>query len=129
MRTSCIIGFILLLAGCTATVQRSAGLTAEQAQALAVQLASDKASALYHCQPFKSGEPARFVKGHWVWVGLQGYGQGDIQATVELAADGATNSVDFKLLLDGVSIKWMPGPGILESFSPCQKRPLLRPPI
>jgi hypothetical protein len=82
----------------TPTAEKSASLTAEQAQTVAMRLANDKASTLYHCQPFRDGQPARFVTGQWVWVNLQGFGHGDIQATVELAADGSTNSVDLKLL-------------------------------
>ena len=82
----------------TPTAEKSASLTAEQAKTVAMRLANDKASALYHCQPFRDGQPARFVAGQWVWVDLQGFGHSDIQATVELAADGSTNSVDLKLL-------------------------------
>jgi hypothetical protein len=82
----------------TPTAEKSASLTAEQAQTVAMRLANDRASTLYHCQPFRDGQPARFVAGQWVWVNLQGFGHGDIQATVQLAADGSTNSVDLKLL-------------------------------
>jgi hypothetical protein len=80
------------------TAEKSASLTAEQAKTVAMRLANDKAFRLYHCQPFRDGQPARFVAGQWVWVDQRGFGQGDIQATVELAADGSTNSVDLKLL-------------------------------
>jgi hypothetical protein len=97
MKTSCIIFFTLLLVGCAGPHQ-SASLTSDQANTVATRLASDKALALYHCSPFSSSEAARFLEGHWVWVGHQGYGHGDIQATVELAADGSTNSVVLRLL-------------------------------
>jgi hypothetical protein len=97
MKTFSIIVFALILVGCTRTHQ-SASLTAEQAKTVATRLASDKALTVYHCQPFRDGEPARFVVDHWVWIGHQGYGHGDIMATVELAADGSTNSVDLQLL-------------------------------
>jgi len=73
-------------------------LTAERAKTVAMRLANDKAFTLYHCQPFRDGQPARFVAGQWVWIDLQGFGHGDIQATVQLAANGSTNSVDLKLL-------------------------------
>jgi hypothetical protein len=73
-------------------------LTAERAKTVAMRLANDKAFTLYHCQPFPDGQPARFVAGQWLWIDLQGFGHGDIQATVQLAADGSTNSVDLKLL-------------------------------
>jgi len=82
----------------TPTAEKSASLTAEQAKTVAMRLANDKAFTLYHRQPFRDGQPARFVAGQWVWVDLQGLGHGDIQATVQLAADGSTNSVDLKLL-------------------------------
>jgi hypothetical protein len=72
-------------------------LTAEQAKALAIRLANDKASTLYHSQPFGAGQPAQFVTDHWLWAAQQGFGSGDIQARVELAADGSTNSVNLQL--------------------------------
>ena len=97
MKTSSIIFFTLLLVGC-AGPRQSASLTPDQANKVATRLASDKASALYHCSPFSGGEPARFVDGHWVWVAHQGYGHGDVQAMVELAADGSTNNVVLRLL-------------------------------
>jgi hypothetical protein len=73
-------------------------LSAEEAKTMAMRLANGKASTVYHCQPFRDGQPSRFAAGQWVWVGQQGFGRGDIQATVELATDGSTNSVDLKLL-------------------------------
>jgi len=73
-------------------------LSAEEAKTMAMRLANGKAFTLYHCQPFRDGQPSRFAAGQWVWVGQQGFGRGDIQATVELAADGSTNSVNLKLL-------------------------------
>jgi hypothetical protein len=97
MKKSCIIIVTLLLVGCASTRQH-ASLTAEQAKMVAIQLANDKASTLYLSRPFRGSQPARFEGGHWVWVGRQGYGHGDIEATVELAADGSTNSVCLKLL-------------------------------
>jgi hypothetical protein len=80
------------------TAEKSASLTAEQAKTLAIRLANDKALTLYNRQPFRDGQPARFVAGQWVWDDLRGFGHGDIQATVKLAADGSTISVDLKLL-------------------------------
>ena len=85
MKTLCIIIFALLLVGCANTNQ-SALLTAEQAKTVAMRLANDKASSLYHCQPFRDGQSAQFVAGHWLWVKQQGFGHSDFQATVELAA-------------------------------------------
>ncbi len=97
MKTSRIIILALLLAGCTSS-RPGALLTTEQATSAAVRLANDKASAVYHSRPFQDGQPAQLVTGHWVWVGQGGYGHADIQATVELAADGSTNSVELQLL-------------------------------
>ena len=73
-------------------------MTAEQAKTVAIRLANDKASTFYHCQPFRDGQSAQFVAGRWLWVEQQGFGHGDIQARVELAADGSTNNVDLQLL-------------------------------
>jgi len=96
MKISCIIISAFLLVGCESSRQ-SASLTTEQATIIAMRLANDKASTLYQQRPFAAGQPAEFVAGHWLWVARQGFGRGDIQATVELAADGLTNSVDVKL--------------------------------
>jgi hypothetical protein len=97
MKAWCIIFFTLFLVGCTRTHQ-SPSLTAEQAKTVALRLANEKAASVYHSQPFRDGQPAQFVAGRWLWVERQGYGHGDIQVTVELAADGSTNSVDLQLL-------------------------------
>lgn len=96
MKILCIIVSTFLLAGC-ASSRQSASLTAEQAESLAMRLANDKALTLYHGQPFRDGQPAHFAGGHWIWTDEQGYGSGDIEAIVELAANGSTNSVDVKL--------------------------------
>ena len=90
---------LLLLAGCAST-HYGPPLTAEQAKTLAIQLANDKASTLYHCRPFVDGQPAQLIAGHWVWSARQGLGHGDIEAQVEFAADGATNRVDCKVLVN-----------------------------
>jgi hypothetical protein len=97
MKALNIIIFTLVLVGC-ARPRQSASLTPDQAKTVAMRLASDKALTVYRCSPFRDGEPARFAADHWVWIGHQGYGHGDIQATVELAADGSTNSVVLQLL-------------------------------
>ena len=97
MKTSLILVLAFIFVGCESSRQ-SASLTAEQAKTVAIRLANDKASTLYHCQPFRDGLPAQFAADRWVWVEQQGYGHGDIQATVELAADGSTNNVDIQLL-------------------------------
>jgi hypothetical protein len=96
MKSSCVIIFTLLLVGCAGTRQ-SASLTAEQAKTVAMRLANERAFTFYHCKPFRDDQPARLVAGHWVWTDRQGYGHGDIQATVEIAADGSTNNVDLQL--------------------------------
>jgi hypothetical protein len=96
MKTSLVVVLVFILIGCKSSRQ-SASLTTEQATTTAMRLANDKASTLYQHQPFVAGQPAQFVAGHWLWVAQQGFGRGDIQATVELAADGSTNSVDLQL--------------------------------
>jgi uncharacterized protein YcfL len=105
MRTPCVIILSLLLAGC-ASSQPGAGLTAEQARTLAMQLANDKAATLYHCQPFHDGQPARFAEGRWVWTDRRGVGHEDVQVTVELAADGSTNRVDLELFDSMNRVMW-----------------------
>ena len=97
IKTSCVIIFALLLVGCASTRQNAA-LTAEQAKTVAMRLANDKAFTLYHCQPFRDSQPAQFVAGKWIWVEQQGFGNSDIQATVELAADGSTHNVNLQVL-------------------------------
>jgi hypothetical protein len=98
MKTSHIIFSALLLVSCTST-HHTGSLTADQAEAVSIQLANEKASTIYHCQPFRDdGQPARVVAGLWVWTELRGCGQVDLQATIELAMDGSTHSVDVQLL-------------------------------
>jgi len=97
MKTSLILLLAAGLVGCRSSQPRAA-LTAEQATTTAVRLANDKASTVYHRQPFHDGQPARFVADHWVWTDKQAFGRGDLEATVELAADGSTNNVDLNLL-------------------------------
>ncbi|HEX4349523.1 MAG TPA: hypothetical protein VH251_04020 [Verrucomicrobiae bacterium] len=97
MKMSFIAVFTFLLAGC-GSMQPKASLTAEQARTAAMQLANAKANALYHCQPFQDGQPVHFMQGRWMWTENRGLGQGDIEAVVELAADGSTNSVKVEFL-------------------------------
>jgi hypothetical protein len=73
-------------------------LTAAEAEALAIELANEKAKALYNCQPFRKGTPAELVRGHWVWHDLRGYRVFDVEATVKFAADGTNPEVDVMLL-------------------------------
>ena len=96
MKIPSILISAFLLVGCASSHQH-ASLTAQQAKSLAIRLANDKAFALYHCQPFQDGQPAHFVAGHWIWTDQQGFGHGDVQAKVELAADGSTHDVDVQL--------------------------------
>jgi hypothetical protein len=96
MKTSLLLVSAFILVGCESSRQ-GASLTADQAKTLAIRLANDKASTLYHAQPFVAGQPAQFVAGHWLWVERQGFGHVDIQATVEIAMDGSTNNVDLQL--------------------------------
>jgi hypothetical protein len=94
MKTSFIAIFAFTFIGSESS-RPNASLTPEQAQTLAIRLANDKASAICHRQPFHEGERAAFESDHWVWRQLA---QGDIEATVRLAADGSTNGVDINVL-------------------------------
>jgi hypothetical protein len=92
-----IIPVLFFLVDCTIT-HKITSLTPDQATAIAIRLANDKASTIYHFQPFRDCQPAKFTERYWIWVQEQGYGAGDIQATVKIAVDGSTNDVDLKLL-------------------------------
>jgi hypothetical protein len=92
MRTRHLIALLVMLVGCS-TAPRTSPLTAEQAGVLAQRLANEKAQTLYNCQPFLNGSPAQFVQGHWTWHSLKARGQGDMEATVEFATDGADPKV------------------------------------
>jgi len=96
MKTSLILVFAFIFVGCESSRQ-SASLTADQAKTLAMRLANDKVATLYHSRPFVAGQPAQIVAGHWLWGARQGFGRGDIQATVEVAMDGSTNHVDLQV--------------------------------
>jgi hypothetical protein len=98
MKTSLIAVLGFMLIGCESSRQ-SALLTAEQAKTTAIRLGNDKASVICHRQPFHDGQPVTFVSGHWIWRELA---PGDIEATVELAADGSTNSVAINILSESV---------------------------
>ena len=79
-------------------------MTSAQAEAKAVELANEKAQALYNCQPFQKGRPAELVDGHWVWNEGRPYGAADLEATVKFAADGTdpegtVNLLDSRLIL------------------------------
>lgn len=105
MKTSLIAVFALLLVGCESS-KTNTPITSEQAAALSAQLANDKADSLYHRRPFQNNHPAQFEDGRWVWTDGHGAGTLDIQATVELAANGSTNSVDVKVL-DSANISFL----------------------
>jgi hypothetical protein len=98
MKTPLILILGFMLTGCESSRQ-SASLTADQAKTVAIHLANEKAAATYHSQPFHDGQPPSFVAGHWTWRQLV---TGDLEATVELAADGSTNSVTINQLVDQI---------------------------
>lgn len=77
--------------------------TLAQVQARAVELANQKAQALYNCQPFQEGRLPKLVEGYWVWHDRRAHGTGDIEATVKSAADGTEPDVKVTLL-DGHGI-------------------------
>jgi hypothetical protein len=98
MRTLPLAAFMFFLAGCSTGMRQRSTLTADQADALALQLANNKALTIYNYQPFRDARTARFVQSHWEWSQRQGFGHCDLEATVKLAPDGSTNAVDIKLL-------------------------------
>ena len=89
---------LLVFAGCGTTKKPGSMLTAEQAQAMAMELANADALVIHHRQPFEKTQPAHFEQGRWIWVAREGFGLGDIEAKVELAADGSTNHVELQVL-------------------------------
>jgi hypothetical protein len=89
---------MFILAGCSTGMRQGTKLTADQADALALQLANKKALTIYNCQPFQNARTARFAQGHWEWSQRQGFGHCDLEVAVKLAPDGSTNAVDVKLL-------------------------------
>jgi hypothetical protein len=101
MKTPLIAISALLLAGCESS-RTNTRLTAEQARALSVQLANDKAEAVFHRRPFENKQQPQFENGRWIWTASQGVGTLDYQATVELAANGSTNNVDVRLTDDAL---------------------------
>src|SRR5437016_2215975 len=101
MKTSLLAVFVLLFAGYESS-KTTATVSAEQAGRISVQLANDKADALYHHRPFKESQPARFEAGRWIWKDSHGVGMLDFQAIVELAANGSTNGVDIRVLDDSL---------------------------
>lgn len=84
----------------TSVVQKP--LTATQAQILAMELANDKAESLFHHRPFHDSRVPQFAEGRWVWTASEGVGHMDVQAKVELAADGSTNSVNVEAFDSGL---------------------------
>jgi hypothetical protein len=77
-------------------------MTAEQARALARQLANDEARTLYGFQPFWNGAQPRFVYGRWIWQDRRACGHADMEATVTFAGNGSSPAVEV-LLLDNRS--------------------------
>jgi hypothetical protein len=91
MKKVCLATFAVLV--CCVHAQQAPQLTAQQAKTIALQLSNDKAFALFNRRPFRDGQPVTFVAGHWVWRGLAGVGCYDLEAAVDLAANGSTNQV------------------------------------
>jgi hypothetical protein len=98
MRTLHLVAFMFFLAGCNTGMRQGPALSTDQADALALQLANDKALTIYNYQPFRDARTARFVQGHWEWSQRRGFGHCDLEATVKLAPDGSTNAVDVQQL-------------------------------
>lgn len=95
MKKVCFATFAVF-AICCVHSQPGKVLTADQAKRAAIQLSNDKAFTVFNCRPFHDSQPAHFFAGHWVWTGLAGVASYDVEATVELSADGSTNQVHLK---------------------------------
>ena len=104
MKSLHVIALGLLLVGCRTSTPHTPSLTADRAGIIARQLANEKAHTLYACRPFGDPQSARFVEGYWVWHERRARGAGDIEATVELGADGSPRRVDV-ILLDSRGIR------------------------
>jgi hypothetical protein len=97
----------MLLIGCSRQQQTTNALTntstpslltKEQAESLALRLANDKLMKLnsMHLHFTDSDSRASFVAGHWIWTDEFPFAHSLHEATVELASDGSTNSVDVE---------------------------------
>ena len=75
-------------------------LTVEAATSVACEKANARAKELYGCEPFAEAPLARFTSGHYTWFTRQPHGHGDIEATVEFAADGSVKEVEVVLMLN-----------------------------
>lgn len=98
MKISLVCISAVLLVGCQG-IGRSERLSQAQAETIVVWYANDKALVLYGYRPFQEDKPASFTQGRWIWSDgrtfTNGPMHGHFQATVELAADGSTNSVRY----------------------------------
>ena len=92
----CLAIMVLAMAGCTKP--RNSALTTAEATSLALQLANEKAQALYQCRPYRDGPVAQLVDGCWVWHARRGQGQVDLEATVKFSTNGAEPNVTVVLL-------------------------------
>jgi uncharacterized protein (TIGR03067 family) len=77
----------------TAHESDGARFTAEQAGAMARDLANEKAQTLFKCRPFQDGVPAHLAEGRWSGHDLRGQGNGDIKANVAFAINGENPDV------------------------------------
>ncbi len=93
-----VIASSLLMIGCA--TQRRTTLTSVQAKTMAQQLANDEAFTRYGCRPFDDGQAPRFEQGRWVWSDRHGYGKGDLEALVMIAADGSTHEVNLDVMIN-----------------------------
>jgi hypothetical protein len=88
-------------AGCVTKTKQIPPLTSKQAKIVAVQLANDEARKSYKCQPFTNDRPIVFRDDKWLWTSQVGCGHYNVEAVVELAANGLTNRVRLQLFDNG----------------------------
>ncbi len=98
MKARVLFLLAMVLVGCASKPVQTRALTPAEAGELAQKLANQKAQGLYNCQPFRQMVPAQWVQGHWVWRDREGYGNGDVEASVRLASDGTSPEVNVDVL-------------------------------
>ena len=99
MQSSHLIILLGLVTGCSAPhTPRAASLTSERAHSLAVVLANRESHAQFGVQPFSSSAAPILSDGIWHWSERRSYGQGDLEADVSFAADGASPLVRLVIL-------------------------------
>jgi hypothetical protein len=94
-------------------------LDREAASRIAMTLANQSASKLFGPAPFAASQgDLSFLRGHWEWQAIAGYGTGDLLATVTFSPGGSetNSSVQALILKDPPHVRVEVEPLILEPF-------------